>query len=131
MPLSFHMPLSKKKRKKRRATPKESGTGVGVEYGWRRQGVVQRWSCGNRGRETCWMSRPTVADGGAQESGRGLREGKPRVTAGHRGRQSMYRRDMEADEASPEEAELAVPSPTKHKRADALVRLHESSLRKR
>ena len=53
-----------------------------------------------RGSETCWEGPLSVADGGAQVSGRGLREGKPGVAAGHRGRQPMYRCEMEADEAA-------------------------------
>ena len=53
------------------------------------------------GKRDLLESRLTVADGGAQVSGRGLREGKPGVAAGYRGRQPMYRREMEADEANP------------------------------
>ena len=110
----------------REASTRESEPGVGVVCRCRGQEIVTRWGGGRQERKACWRVRLTVADGGAQESGRVLREGKQGVTGGT-GVRSMYQRELEAEEASPRRGGAGGPSPRKGTRANATSHLQKSS----
>ena len=106
--------------------PDKNEPGVDVVCGWRGQEVEARWGSGNRERVARWKSNLAEASGGAQESGRVLATSGQVGSHGRNWSQANVPTGSGSGRSRPtEEVWLAVPSPGKGTRENALVHLQK------